>query len=284
MFVGNFNLTWFFNSLGSVSGPGWRPHSGGGISVSSSSQSHLGVEQMFGRTSTLFSPGSEGRSQSRTGSAGMNFGNNRGSSRHTSPAFQAPMSRVLSVYILPVPNATGISVRVPTSTSKMRKLMEHHGCLLNLQDETGAYPSWRDVDARVRFVLKKKEDEVLTLGEDGVALRILYSGPFYVGHHSNSPEASEKGKILVPKLNDPSFPSVDLSYLTVTEFGFRIPGNDKSTDYCLVLLHKRWESTYYSGKGDTRSIMDTMWDVCRGRFESNRGWFSLFVYCKLFAF
>lgn len=245
------------NVLGNASGSAWRSSPGTGFATMS--QSNRTVEQMFGRVSN-FTPGYEGS----RGSSSLNnqsIFSNRTSNKNPSSGFQVTIPRVLSVYILPVPTASGIVVSVPTSVSKMRKLMDHHGCHINLQDEAGAYPAWADVDARLRVILSRRKEEVDCLGEEGIALGTLFEGPFFVAHHSQI--ASEKGKILVPTANDPAFPSVNLSYLTVTDFGFRIPGNEKSNEYCVVLLHKGWGNTYSSGIDGARKHMDTMWDICK---------------------
>ena len=121
-------------------------------------QSNLTVQQMFGRPS-IFTPGHEGNTISRGGSThAFNFGN-RTSSSKSSPVFQPPISRVLSVYILPMPTPSGNSVFVPTSVSKLRRLMDHHGCFINLQDAAGDSPAWDNVDVRVRQAFSTRKEE-----------------------------------------------------------------------------------------------------------------------------
>lgn len=176
--------------------------------------------------------------------------------------------RVISLYILPLP-AGNADVSIPGAASKLKKLLDAHGCYFDLKNQNShMYPTWTQVNDSIRSALDNRKALILNeLGDNGVYLLHLLNGPFYVGHHAQS--AGVNKVIEMPTEKDPQFPVCNISQLNEKSFGFRIPGNDKVSEICVVLLHKDWKSTFLY-RNNTKAIGE-MWDVCNKVRKSSVG-------------
>lgn len=101
----------------------------------------------------------------------------------------------------------------------------------------------------------------------------ILEGPFHVAHHSSN--GSDQKVIQIPNVNDPVYPTNNISHLNAQNFGFKVPGSERSHDMCVVLLHVDWKSTYEQKPGIPKTI-DNMWETCKNQQRSQVGESSFF--------